>query len=86
MHTVKLVFLPENYLQESEQFRFLQAARVSNRNRSVGLILGKASATRVTIPIDLPTRRFIPLPRFFNSRQTPPPLIPSLVLFPQQSA
>jgi hypothetical protein len=72
--------------EESEQFRFLRAARVANLNSSVGLILAKASATRVTIPIDLPTRWFIPLPRFFNSRRAPPLLNPSLVLFPQQSA
>ena len=41
---------------------------------------------RVTIPIDLSTRPFIPLPHFFNSRRTPPLLNPTLVLFPQQSA
>ena len=51
---------------------------------SVGLILAKTSAMRVTIPIDLSTRPFIPLPRFFNSRRAPPLLNPSLVLIPQQ--
>ena len=53
---------------------------------SVGLILAKASAMRVTIPIDLSTWSFIPLPRFFNSRRVPPLLNQSLVLIPQHSA
>jgi hypothetical protein len=39
---------------------------------------------RVTIPIDLSTRSFIPLPRFFNSRRAPPLLHPSLTLLLQQ--
>jgi hypothetical protein len=40
---------------------------------------------RVTIPIDLSTRSFIPLPRFFKSRRVPPLLNQSLVLIPEQS-
>jgi hypothetical protein len=72
--------------EESEQFRFLRASRLANLKGSVGLILAKASAMRVTIPIDLSTRPFIPLPRFFNSRRVPPLLNQSLVLIPQQSA
>ena len=51
MHIVK----PVNYLEESEQFRFWRAARLANLKGSVGLILSKASAMRVTIPIDLST-------------------------------
>jgi hypothetical protein len=39
----------------------------------------------VPIPIGLSTSPFIPLPRFFHSRRTPPLLTPSLVLFPQHS-
>ena len=39
----------------------------------------------VTIPIDLSTWSFIPLPRFLKSRRAPPLLNPTLVLFPQQS-
>ncbi len=54
--------------EESDQFRFLRDSCLTNLKGSVGLILGKASARRVTIPIDLSTRSFIPLPRFFNSR------------------
>jgi hypothetical protein len=38
--------------EESEQFRFLRASRLANLKGSVGLILDKASAMRVTIPID----------------------------------
>ncbi len=34
-------------------------------------MLTKVSPMRVTIPIDLSTRTFIPLPRFFRSRQHP---------------
>ena len=58
--------------EESEQFRFLRASRLANLIGSVGLILAKTSAMRVTIPIDLSSRSFIPLPRFFNSRRVPP--------------
>ena len=48
--------------------------------------LDKVSVMRFTIPMDLSTRSFIPLPRFFHSRRAPPLLTPSLVLFPQRSA
>jgi hypothetical protein len=72
--------------EESEQFRFLRASRLGNLKDSVGLILAKASGMWVTIPIDLSTRTFIPLPRFFNSRRVSPLLNQSLVLIPQQSA
>jgi hypothetical protein len=54
--------------EDSEQFRFLRASHLANLKDSVGLILAKTSSMRVTIPIDLSTRSFIPLPRFFNSR------------------
>ena len=72
--------------EESEQFRFLRASHLANLKDSVGLILAKTSAMWVTIPIDLSTRSFIPLPRLFNSRRVPPLLNQSLVLIPQQSA
>jgi hypothetical protein len=72
--------------EESERFRFLRASRLSNLKDSVGLILAKTSAMRVTIPIDLSTRSFIPLPLFLNSRRVSPLLNQSLVLIPQQSA
>ena len=72
--------------EESEQFRFLRAARLANLKGSVGLLLAKASPMRITIPIDLSTRPFIPLPLCFNSRRVPPLLNQSMVLFPQRSA
>jgi hypothetical protein len=72
--------------EESEQFRFLRASHLVNLKDSVGLILVKVSAMRVTIPIDLSTWSFIPLPRFLNSRRVSPLLNQSLVLIPQQSA
>ena len=72
--------------EESHQFRFLRAARLAALKGTVGLILAKASTMRVTIPIDLSTRPFIPLSRFFNSRRPAPLLNPSLVIFSQQSS
>ena len=53
-------------IEESDQFRFLRAAYLTvildNLKVSVGLILVKASVMRVSIPLDLSTRTFIPLP------------------------
>ena len=79
--------LPGEFAEESDQFRFLNLHLVNLKGsaRSVGLILDKDSTMGVTIPIDLSTRSFIPLPRFFNSRRSHPLLTPSLVLFPKQS-
>ena len=71
--------------EESDQFRFLRTTRLATLKDTVGLILTKTSAMRVTIPIGLSTRPFIPLPRFFNSRRPAPLLNPSLVIFLQQS-
>ena len=73
---------------ESDQFRFLHTTCLTNPRMkgSVGIILAKASATRISIPLDLVTdlssRSFIPLPRFIRSRRPIPLLAPSLVLFP----
>ena len=72
--------------EESEQFCFLRASRLANLKGSLRLILAKASAMRVTIPIDLSTLPFISLPRFLNTRRVPPLLNQSLVLILQQSA
>ena len=72
--------------KESDQFRFLRTAPLATLKGTVGLILAKTSAMRVTIPIDLSTRPFIPLPHFFNSRRPAPRLNPSIVIFSQQSA
>jgi hypothetical protein len=39
---------------------FQRAARLANLKVSVGLILAKASVMKITIPIDLSTRTFVP--------------------------
>ena len=69
--------------QESEQFRFMRAACYANIKGSVGLILAKASVMRISIPLDLSSRSFIPLPRFMCSRRAAPLLAPSLVFSPR---
>jgi hypothetical protein len=69
--------------EESEQFRFLRAACLSNIKGSVGLILTKVSAMWISIPLDLSSRSFIPLPRFMRSRRVTPLLAPSLVFSPR---
>ena len=71
---------------ESDQFRFLRAAYFANLKGSVGLIMAKASAMRISVPLDLSSWSFIPLPRFIRSRRATPLLAPSLVLFPPRSA
>ena len=72
--------------KESDQFRFLRAACFANIKGSVGLILAKASVMRISIPLDLSSRSFIPLPRFIRSRRVTPLLAPSLVFPPRVSA
>jgi hypothetical protein len=69
--------------EESEQFRFLRAACFDNIKGSVGLILVKASAMRISIPVDLSSRTFIPLPRFMRPRRVTPLLAHSLVFSPR---
>jgi hypothetical protein len=64
------------------QFRFLRATCLTNLKGSVGLILAKVSVMRISIPLDLSSRSFIPLPCFIRSRRPIPHLSPSLVLFP----
>ena len=72
--------------EESGQFRFLRDACFANIKGSVGLILAKASAMRISIPLDLSSRPFIPLPRFIRSRRPTTLLVPSLVFSPRCSA
>ena len=72
--------------EESGQFRFLHTACLTIIKGSVGLILGKASDIRISIPLDFSSRCFIPLPRFIRSRCPTPLLAPSLVLIPPCSA
>jgi hypothetical protein len=72
--------------EESEQFRFLRTVCFANIKGSVGLILTKASAMRISIPLDLSSRPFLPLPRFMRSRRVTPLLAPSLVFSPRRFA
>jgi hypothetical protein len=48
--------------EEWDQFRFLRAACYANIKGSVGLILAKVSDMRISIPLDVSSRPFIPLP------------------------
>jgi hypothetical protein len=48
------------------------------------LILAKASAMRISIPLDLSSRPFIPPPRFMRSRRDAPLLAPSLGDLPKR--
>ena len=68
--------------EESDHFRFLHTVCLGNIMGSVGLILAKISVMRISIPVDLSSRSFIPLQRFISSRRPIPLLGPSLVLFP----
>ena len=72
--------------EESGQFRFLRAPCFTNIKGSVGLILAKVSGMRISIPLDLSSRPFIPLPRFIRSRRPTTLLVPSLVFSPRRSA
>ncbi len=72
--------------EESDQFRFLCASCFANLKGAVGLIMAKASAMRISIPLDLSSRSCVPLPCFIRSCRPTPLLAPSLVLFPPRSA
>ncbi len=72
--------------EESGQFLFLRAACYANIKGSVGLILTNASDMRISIPLDLSSRPFIPLPRFICRRRPLPLLALSLVFAPRCSA
>ena len=77
----------DNELQEeSDQFRFLRTTCLDNLEGSVGLILAKPSSMRISLPVDLSSRPFIPLPCFIRSRRPIPLVVPCLVLFPPCSA
>ncbi len=71
--------------EESGQFRFLRVSSYDNIKGSVGLILAKASTMRISIPVDLSSRPFIPLPRIICRRRPLPLLSPSLVFTPRRS-
>ena len=59
-----------SYPEQSVVFRDKKIRTRTFTTPSVSLILAKASAMKVTIPLDLSTRPFIPLPRFFHSVRT----------------
>ncbi len=72
--------------EDSGHFRFLRTACLANIKRSVRLILKKASVMRISIPLDLSSRPFIPPPRLFHSRRPTTLLTPSLVFSPMRSS
>ncbi len=72
--------------EESVQFRFLRVTCYVNIKGSVGLTLVKVSDMRISIPLDLSSRPFIPLSRFICRRRPLPLLAPSLVFTPRRSA
>ncbi len=78
--------LPNDIPEESGHFRFLRAACLANIKGSVGLILAKTSSMRISIPLDLSSRPFIPLPSFIRSRRPTTLIGPSLVFSPLRSA
>ena len=61
--------------EESNKFRFLRASCFANLKDAVGLIMAKASAMRISIPLDLSSRSFIPLWCFIRSRRPTPILV-----------
>ncbi len=69
--------------EESDQFRFLREVCYVNIKGSVGLILAKESVMRISIPLDLSSRSFIPPPCFMRSRRAAPLLGPSFVFTPR---
>ncbi len=71
--------------EESGQFRFLRTSWLVNVKGSVGLILTKSSTMRISIPLDLSSWSFIPLPCFIRSRHPTTLLTPYLVFSPQCS-
>jgi hypothetical protein len=86
LHTHREASALVNEIQEeSDQFRFLREACYANIKGSVVLILPKASAMRISIPLDLSSRSFIPLPCFMRPRRAAPLLVPSLVFSPRRS-
>ena len=72
--------------EEFAQFRFIRAACLANLKGSLGLMLAKAAAMRLTIPLDLSTKPFIPLLRFIRTRVSTPLLTPSCVSIPPSSS
>ena len=72
--------------EESDQFPFLHVSCFVNLKGAVGLIMAKALAMRISIPLDLSSRSCVPLPCFIRLCRPTPLLAPSLVFFPPRSA
>ena len=77
--------LPNDIPEESDHFRFLRTVCLANIKGSVGLILAKASAMGISMPLDSSSRPFIPPPCFLHSRRSTTLLTPSLVFSPLHS-
>jgi hypothetical protein len=71
--------------EESDRIRVLRVVCYVNIKGLVGLILTKASVMRISIPLDLSSRPFIPSPHFTCLRHPLPLLVPSLVFTPRCS-
>ncbi len=69
--------------ESSGQFRFVRTAFFPNIKGSVGLILTKSSVMRISVPFDLSSRSFIPLPYFIRSRR-PTTLLAPYFVFPHR--
>jgi hypothetical protein len=82
----KIIFFSVEKKIEKILFRFLRTVCYANIKGSVGLILAKTSAMRISIPLDLSSRSFIPLPRFMRPRRAAPLIAPSLVFYPRRFA
>ena len=52
--------LTNELTEESDQFRFLHTVCLTDLKGSVGLILVKTSVIRISVPVDLSSRSFIP--------------------------
>ena len=59
--------LTNEFPEESNQFRFLRTVCFTDLKGDVGLIMTKTSVMRISIPLDLSSRSFIPLSRFICS-------------------
>ena len=79
-----LALRPENWPKNLISFSFCALLTWLTLRTLWAWFLPKASAMRVTIPLDISTRPFMPLPLFFRSCRVHPLLTPFLVLFPHR--
>ena len=70
--------LPHELPEELDQFRFLRASCFANLKSVIGLIMTKSSDIWISIPLDLSSQSFIPLPRFIRSSRPTQLVDPSL--------